>query len=266
MRWKFAFSTLGMPGAGLDEVIDTAHAHGCAGVELRVHDDEFLRPHTPLTEARRIGERIQAAGLEISALAGYVRVCSTEESDDAVVASLRRLIDLAAETGAHGIRVFPGGEPGHHGGAQSRIATVLPQLRQTGVQLLVETHDTHPTAAEALQLVKDLGDPHHAAVLWDALHPWRSGETPEQTKATLGEYFAYFQVKDVIMDGEAWTPVLTGAGQIPLDEHARLLQDYCGWVSLEWEKAWHPQIEPLADALASTAEWFRRHNPGTMSP
>ncbi len=76
MTWKFSVSTLGMPGAPLQKVIDLAAANGCAGVELRVHDDEFLHLGMERAASQAIGERLQEAGLAISALAGYARVCS----------------------------------------------------------------------------------------------------------------------------------------------------------------------------------------------
>lgn len=42
MSWKLAFSTLGVPGEPLQEVIALAQRTGCDGLELRVHPDEFL--------------------------------------------------------------------------------------------------------------------------------------------------------------------------------------------------------------------------------
>lgn len=52
-----------------------------------------------------------------------------------------------------------------------------------------------------------------------------------------------------------------GAGEVPLEEQGELLQDFSGWISLEWEKAWHPQIEPLEQALPTAAAWFRTWDP-----
>ena len=37
-----------------------------------------------------------------------------------------------------------------------------------------------------------------------------------------------------------------------------LRAEYDGWVSLEWEKLWHPYLPPLDDALAAAArrDWW----------
>ena len=41
---RYAFSTLGLPGAPLDAVLELAAGTGCAGVELRCAEDEPIRP------------------------------------------------------------------------------------------------------------------------------------------------------------------------------------------------------------------------------
>lgn len=270
MAWKLAFSTLGVPGEPLQEVIALAQRTGCDGLELRVHPDEFLHLEVSDAEAAQIGRLVQEAGLEISGLAGYAKVCSPAP-DDAVVAEIRGLLRLAVLTGAQAVRLFPGGDAEapaaeHRDRALRRIGSVLPEAKEAGVRLLVETHDSHPTGAQSLDLVAALGEPDWAAVLWDGLHPWRSGESPERTKQILGDHLAYFQVKDAVKHTDdagavKWVPVLCGAGEVPLDEQGELLQDFSGWISLEWEKAWHPQIEPLEEALPTAAAWFRRWAP-----
>lgn len=275
MSWRFAFSTLGVPGAPLAEVTALAQGAGCDGLELRVHPDEFLHLEVSDAEAAETGRRVREAGLEISGLAGYAKVCGPQP-DDEVVEEMRELLRLASQTGAQAVRLFPGGEAEaesteHRERALHRIGTVLPEAKEAGVQLLVETHDSHPTGAQSLELVAELGEPEWAAVLWDGLHPWRSGESPSETKATLGDHLAYFQVKDAVRwmndDGTLrWIPVLCGAGEVPLEEQGALLQDFSGWISLEWEKAWHPQIEPLEEALPSAAAWFRRWAPARGRP
>lgn len=254
-------STLGCPGASLAEVLDVARRHSVDGLELRVHDEEFLHMGASAAEAQQVGECIRQEGLALAGLASYVQVCS-HSSDDQVIDQLHRLIRLAELTGAEAVRVFPGGEADRDCGAQRRIAAVLPELQRVGVQLLVETHDTHPTGRQALRLVEGLAAPEQVAVLWDGLHPWRSGEDPQLTKPLLGEYLAYFQIKDALWQGDTWVPTPIGEGQLPVESLGQLLQDFSGWVSLEWERRWHPQIPPLGEVLPSAADWFHHWNPG----
>lgn len=59
MTWKFAFSTLGAPSAPLDDVLRTAAEHSVQGLELRVHEEEFL--HLGLTGLRPNGSEHRSA-------------------------------------------------------------------------------------------------------------------------------------------------------------------------------------------------------------
>jgi sugar phosphate isomerase/epimerase len=238
MAWRFAVSTLGMPGVPLAAAVRTAAAHGCEGIELRNVD-------LP-AETRAI---VADAGLVISCLASYAKVCAPGP-DAPVVSELRELVALAHDLGAPAIRVFPGGE----GDPYPRIAAVLDDLRTAGVQLLVETHDSHPTGAAALSIVEPIAQPDVVGVLWDAVHPWRNGESPSHTRSVLAQYLRYFQVKDARASDP--TPLPPGYGEVPLPECAEVLADWSGWISLEWEKAWYPDIPPVEVALRAAARWF----------
>jgi sugar phosphate isomerase/epimerase len=253
MDRQFAVSTLGMPSIPVREAARTARAHGCTGLELRVHPDEEVHLGLPGAAIDAVRALLDGEGLAISCLAGYAEVASPGD-DRPVIDELRALIALAHRVGAPAIRVFPGGD----GDAQPRIAAVLEELRDAGVRLLVETHDSHPTGAAALSLVAGFGAPDLAAVLWDAVHPWRAGEAPAVTEAVLGPYLGYFQVKDVA-SREAPTPVPPGEGAVPLDDCGELLRSWSGWVSLEWEKAWYPDLAPVDVPLRAAAAWYGRY-------
>jgi sugar phosphate isomerase/epimerase len=255
MGWRFAVSTLGMPGVPVPEAARTALAHGCEGLELRVHPDEEVHLGLSGPAADRVRAVLADEGLAIAALAGYAKVAAPG-ADAPVIDELKALIGLAHRLGAPAVRVFPGGD----GDARPRIGAVLGDLRDAGVRLLVETHDSHPTGAAALDLVAGFGEPDLAAVLWDAVHPWRAGEAPAATRDVLGPYLGYFQVKDAVSLDDP-TPVPPGAGAVPLGECGELLRSWSGWISLEWEKAWYPAIAPVDTPLRAAAAWFGRYAP-----
>jgi sugar phosphate isomerase/epimerase len=251
MGWRFAVSTLGLPGVPLAQAVRTAAAHDCEGIEIRAHPDEEV--HCGMASAAVASARavVADAGLEIACLAGYAKVCAPG-ADGPVIADLRALISLAYELGAPAVRVFPGG----NGDPQPRIAAVLGELRDADVRLLVETHDSHPTGEAVRGIVEPFGQPDVVAALWDAVHPWRAGESPTRTREVLGEYLGYFQVKDAGAADPA--PLLPGAGEVPLGECGEVLRAWSGWVSLEWEKAWYPEIPPVEVALEAAQRWLRR--------
>ncbi|MEV6607105.1 sugar phosphate isomerase/epimerase family protein [Kutzneria sp. NPDC051319] len=247
MAWRFAVSTLGMPGVPLAQAVRTAVAHGCEGLEIRAHPDEEV--HLGMASAATARRLIADAGLEVACLAGYAKVCAPGP-DGPVIAELRALVDLAHQLGAPSIRVFPGGD----GAAYDRIAAVLDDVRAAGVRLLVETHDSHPTGEAVLTIVEPIGQPAAVAALWDAVHPWRQGESPARTRAVLGDYFGYFQLKDARAADP--TPLPPGDGEVPLAECAEVLQAWSGWVSVEWERAWYPDIPPVETALDAASRWL----------
>ncbi|MGV9360699.1 sugar phosphate isomerase/epimerase family protein [Amycolatopsis sp. NPDC003731] len=253
MGWQFAVSTLGMPGIPVREAARTAKAHHCAGLELRVHPDEEVHLGLSASSLDSVRSLLNSENLAVSCLAGYAKVAAPG-ADQPVIDELKALIALAHRLGAPQIRSFPGGD----GNAEPRIAAVLDDLRDAQVKLLVETHDSHPTGAAARKLVDGFDAPDLAAVLWDAVHPWRAGEHPAVTTTVLGPYLGYFQVKDV-QSREAPTPVPPGEGAVPLGECGDLLRSWSGWVSLEWEKAWYPDLPAVDGPLRAAKSWFDRY-------
>ncbi|GGS69572.1 sugar phosphate isomerase/epimerase family protein [Nonomuraea spiralis] len=253
---KLAVSTLGMPGEGLERAVAVAAAYGCQGLELRLHPDTGVHAGLTAPERRGVRERVERAGLEIAALAGYVGICEPgpdEPVTEALLADLR----LAADLGAPGVRVFPRGDDPAVGA--HRLRAVAGTAAALGVRVLVETHDRMATGAAVAGLLAEAGRPESTGALWDLLHPWRHGEPPAGTLAALGPSLAYVQVKDAV-SAEDTTPVPMGAGSVPLEEAGELLRaaGYAGWVSLEWERTWYPQVAPVEEILPGAVAWVRR--------
>lgn len=104
---KLAFSSLGMPGAQVDELIRVAEAGKAEGLELRLAEGEAVSNDMPAAALETIRRRIDDAGLELIALSSYIKVCSPEPDAD-VIRALRQVLEMAATLGAGGVRVFPG--------------------------------------------------------------------------------------------------------------------------------------------------------------
>ncbi|MBB5083032.1 sugar phosphate isomerase/epimerase family protein [Nonomuraea endophytica] len=256
---KLSVSTLGMPGDKLDRAIEIAVGHGCQGLELRLHPDTGV--HAGLSRDERAAARkaVESAGLEISALAGYVRVCEPGP-DEPLIEALTADLKLAADLGAPGVRVFPRGDDPAVGAR--RLQAVSGTARELGLRVLVETHDLMATGAKLAELLDAADSPDTTGALWDLLHPWRHGEAPADTLSALGSHLAYVQVKDAVSANDS-TPVPMWSGSVPLDECGELLRSagFDGWVSLEWERTWYPQVAPVEDILPGAAEWVRRYQP-----
>ncbi|MBO0804423.1 MAG: sugar phosphate isomerase/epimerase [Nocardiopsaceae bacterium] len=247
---RLAVSTLGLPGQGLGEAIEIAAAHGCEGLELRLHPDTGIYLDMPEAERATARNLITARGMEILALAGYARV-AVPGPDAPVVEELAAGLRLAESLGAPALRVFPGGTDVV--AAARRIRAAL-RDGPGSARILVETHDEMPTGADVARLLDAVGLPARAGAIWDVLHPWRHGEQPRDTLAALGDRLGYVQVKDAAADR---TPVPLGTGTVPLREIGALLRasGYDGWASLEWERTWYPHVAPVEEVLPAARSW-----------
>lgn len=246
---KYAFSTLGVPGAPLDRSAGLAAMHGFDGLELRAHAEEPLHPDSSPAE-RAAGRRTLAReGVRALGVAGYVRVAAAG-ADGPVLADLRDLVRLAADLEAPYVRVFPGGAElpaaAADANAVRRLLATAPYAERQGVRVLLETHDSHRTGAAVARVLDRVAQP-GAGALWDVLHTWLGGETPAESRRALGEHAGYVQVKDVASAREL-TPVGLGSGVLPLAEVVATLPAD-GWVCWEYEKRWYPEAAELAGQL-----------------
>ncbi|MGW2280455.1 sugar phosphate isomerase/epimerase family protein [Streptomyces sp. NPDC001770] len=255
---KLAFSTLGVPGTPIDEVVRLAVEHGYQGVELRAHPEEPVNPGLSQLERAKVVTEFEKAGVEILTVAGYVRVAA-EGDDDAIVAQVAELVELAHDLGAPYVRVFPGGGDQNPEAADAaaarRLGAAAPHAADRGVTILLETHDSHRAGAEAARVTGTVGHP-NVGVIWDVMHTWLSGENPVDSQLVLAPYLGYVQVKD-IASAEDTTPLALGEGVLPLVECLDTLAPDT-WVCWEYEKRWYQGIPELPGLLSAGREFLLR--------
>ncbi|MEW2162025.1 sugar phosphate isomerase/epimerase family protein [Streptomyces sp. NPDC007084] len=265
---KLAFSTLGVPGLPVADVVQLAVAHGYQGVELRAHPEEPVHPGIGADERAAVAAKFAAAGIEVLGVAGYARVAAPGE-DAPVLAEIRELLRLARDLNAPFIRVFPGGDPGadteeSDARAARRLGAAAEYAAGLGVRVLLETHDSHRTGADAIRVLGKVGH-HHVGSLWDVMHTWLGGEDPAETYPALSPFLGYTQVKD-IASAEDTTPLPLGAGVLPLAACVdTLVRNGCldGWLCWEYEKRWYESAAPLEGLLGAGREYLDRLVSGT---
>ncbi|WP_019357104.1 sugar phosphate isomerase/epimerase family protein [Streptomyces sp. AA1529] len=254
---RLAFSTLGVPGMPVDEVLRLAADSGFHGVELRAHPEEPVHPGLDRAARQRVAAQFAEAGLAPLSVAGYPRMAESGE-DAPVLAEVRALLELAHDLGAPYARVFPGGGPDVAEGdanAVRRLRQAAVIAADLGVRVLLETHDSHATGADVTRVLSAVDHP-GAGALWDVMHTWRGCEDPAETYRLLAPYLGYVQVKD-IASREDLTPLAPGEGVLPLTEVADVLtratdaQAGAGveWLCWEYEKRWFPQARELPALL-----------------
>jgi len=167
-------------------------------------------------------------------------------------------LELAAEWRAPAVRVF-GGESADLDDIARRLEPALDLARSLGVTVALETHDAFSSAVLVGRLLDRVDDPAFAAV-WDLHHPYRVGESADAVLASLGSRIRLVHVKDARADGLL---VPLGDGDLPVREDLALLLEsgYDGWLTVEWEKRWHPELaEPeiaLPHELETLRDWLR---------
>ncbi len=283
---RLAWTTLGSPTWSLERVFSECARAGYQGVELRCLHGRPIGPDLAAEDRRDIRRLSRDSGLPVVAIGAS----SAFSSPDAAVraaqeADLRGMCELAHEVGAPLVRAYGGGFPAayaqdaarEYGGSfpqglppevvcdyiAESLWCVVPRAETLGVGIVLETHDGLSSAATAAEVLRRLDTPVVGA-LWDVLHPTRMGETPAQVWDLIGARVRHVHFKDGRRDAQGrWRAALDGEGEVPLRECLRVLRagGYDGWLTLEWEKHWEPEIvEPevaLPRKLEVVGGWLR---------
>jgi sugar phosphate isomerase/epimerase len=266
---RIAFSTLAFPDVPLASAASLGRRWGYSGIELRLIDGELIDPSMPAADRVRVKRAVTAAQLPVVAVDSSIRL-----TDDDPGPELRRFLELASDWESPLVRVFGGtlapADPARRQqlrAAAQVLESAVPLAERLGVAIGVETHDAFSASsvvAELLALVDPRAvDSGAVGAVWDSHHPHRMGERPAEVYANLGPRILLAQVKDARRraDGD-WQLVLLGEGEVPVREMLGLLVDggYPHWISVEWEKRWHPEIEDpevaLPQHLELLAKWL----------
>ncbi len=88
-------------------------------------------------------------------------------------------------------------------------------------------------------------------VIWDIGNTYAAGEDPPEGARLLGERIAYLHIKDGAGRGAAWRLTSIGQGEVPLKQVLALLRGrgQAAALNVEWERAWHPELDPPEIAL-----------------
>jgi sugar phosphate isomerase/epimerase len=259
---RIAFSTLAFPDATLASALSLARRWGYAGVELRLIDGELIDPSMPAADRAHVKRTLTAAGLPVVAVDSSIRLTDAGPGPE-----LRRFLELASDWESPLVRVFGGPLAAQDPARGDQLGTAARVLESSaalagrlGVAIGVETHDAFSASSAVAELLALIDSPSVGAV-WDSHHPHRMGERPAEVYANLGSRIMLAQVKDARRRGggssaDDWQLVLLGEGEVPVREMLRLLAagGYRYWISVEWEKRWHPEIAEPEVALPQHLE------------
>lgn len=255
-RLPISFSTLGCPDWTWKTILAEADRLGYAGIEIRGLEGEMDLPRWPGFQGNRLQEArtdLAALGLVITDLGASSNMHLKDPGErQKSLDEGRRFIDLAAKLGAPYVRMFgdriPPDEPREE--VMSRVVDGFSDMarhaRDAGVGVIIESHGDF-TRSDDLEEILTRVRSDAFALCWDAHHTFVSaGEAPGDTWKRLGRWVRHTHLKDSVPEGGGRRYVLTGEGAVPVREQVRVLAEggYDGFYGFEWEKRWHPEIEP----------------------
>lgn len=249
-RVKLAFSTLACPRWSVEEVAAAAKQYGYEGVEIRLIDGRVVDPSLPRGHRGRVRKTFSAADIPIVALDTSVKAAA-----DPSVTELVGMLELASEWGAPIVRVFGGGASTDS--ARRFLGEVAAKAQDLGVTIALETHDEFSSAEVVAEVLRNT--PPSVGALWDVAHTYRAGEDAGTVLGLLDGRIAHVHVKDARRDGSL---TLLGDGEVPVRDSLEALASagYDGWISVEWEKHWHPELPEPEVALPQFAAVLRSWN------
>ena len=258
---KLAFSTLGCPSWELREIVAAAREWGYAGVELRAVGgslDLLSRAEFAPAQLATTRAYVEDAGVKICCVDTSCVFHSTDPSERAEQVTLALAhAELAAKLGAPLIRVFPDKiQPGaQRKETRDWIVAALREIAErmpNNVDVGLETHGNFARAEYAAEIVTLANHP-RVKLIWDVANSVAAGDAIQHAARVVQSYLAHVHLRDAkpVAGSEHWLPVLAGTGRVSFAEAIAALADlnYDGFVSFEWEKYWHPEIEDPEVAL-----------------
>ena len=276
---RIAGHTMGTPEYTLVEAMHLFKGIGLDGVEIIVQDGYrcALSEQASMAELTQVKAVADSLGMQIACLTPYQ---SKFNSLDPVVRQkeidgIYQVVDFARVLGAGFIRIYAGAfvqdERDEDGRKRDHLVHSLQLLgdraQQNGVVLVMENHFNTMTvsAAQSIAMAELIGHP-AVGILYDQANLTFTGnEDFEVAIALQAKKIGYVHVKDFVFTGDDHefkssdvshpqqderkvATKIVGEGMLAWPSILQSLRNhgYDGWLSLEYERRWHPQDIPDA--------------------
>jgi L-ribulose-5-phosphate 3-epimerase len=288
---------MGTPEYSVLEAIDLFAAIGLDGAEIVVQDGYIsgIPLDSSEEDLRAIKDYALKRNIEIVCLTPYF---SDYNCVDAVkraeaVDGLRKVMGFAEVLGARYIRIYGGTETlsdlenASVEERQEKERILVETLRmlgeesiQKGIVLVIENHfnTMAVSAADTAHIIEKVDHPGVGALYDQANLAFTAKEEYAEAIALQKGQIKYVHVKDLVFKSEDWefkssdvthqkeeersvSTRIVGEGILPWPKILTLLNrsGYEGWLSLEYERRWHPQDIPDARiGMKKSAEYVRK--------
>lgn len=270
---------MGTPEYTVEEALALFRDIGLDGAELVVQDGYrcAIPQQADWNELEKIRNTADRLGLKIIALTPYHSRFNDLDAGvrEAEIQGIYSVIEYAGVLGAKYIRIYAGNyaqtDTDPEGKKRAHLVDSMRRLgdkaQQAGVTLVMENHFNTMTvsAADSISAAREINHP-AVGILYDQANLTFTGmESWEEALELQFSAIRYTHVKDLVFRGEHTgftssdvshpreeernvTTKIVGEGIIPWPAILQAMKDrgYDGWLSLEYERRWHPQDIPDA--------------------
>jgi sugar phosphate isomerase/epimerase len=244
---KIAFSTLCCIDYSVEQIVELCKKTNVFGVELRL-DLNGAHKEMDFNKAHALFEN---AGITVTDIASSIFVRASDFDE-----GWKRYVDAAAIFNAKGVRVFVG----DHGKTpydevclkvptiSAAIKNLCRYAKEKGVEIWIETHSEFSTGKAVKKLIEEVNE-ENLKVIWDVMHSLEFNEEIGETVSYIGSSIVHLHFKDGVPNNEGFEFKHTdlGAGIMPFKETVDIMKsvNFNGYLSLEWESPWRPEIREL---------------------
>lgn len=291
INYKIAGHTMGTPEYTVLEALELFHKIGLDGAEIVVQDGyrSGLPVECPKEMLDKVKNTAERLGIEIIALTPYnSRFNSLDEKvRQEEMRELRKVIGYARYLGAKYIRIYAGNyaasDTDPDGSRMANLVKSLKELgedaKEAGVYLVCENHFNTMTvsAAQSIEVAEKVDHP-NVGILYDQANLAFTLQEDYQDAINLQmKKILYTHVKDLVFktgdisfvsdevshpkeeDRNVYTRIV-GEGCLPWQDILQMMHDkgYEGWLSLEYERRWHPDDIPDASiGMKKSADYLK---------
>ncbi len=245
---KLSFSTKGWQALGWDRLCELARDVKLSGMEIHDPFDPIMSERVLDAQNVAVSRRqIMEAGLQIACidlpldlLADVPDAQFYERLDHTISAAIHM---RTPHIRIHTLQKTEDGQVPEN--LIERLQHALQQAQTAQITLLLETSGMFSDTT-LLKNTLDTFASDHLAALWDMHNTYFiAGETPGTTIENLGAYVHHVHIKDALTLNNSHAYCLIGSGEIPAENMMRALRsiNYDGFVSLEWNPDWLPDIQ-----------------------
>ncbi len=291
--FKIAGHTMGTPEYTVVEAIKLMRDIGADGIEIVVQDDYRSGLACNCDKAALLNIQKCAADndIRVICLTPYNSYFNSLDETQRLqeIEAVKKVIDYCSFLGAKYIRIYGGNlTAGDTYKIQERREMLIRSMRQlgdlaekNGITLVIENHfnTMAVSARESAALVRDI-DHKAVKILYDQANlTFTLNEEYEDAIAVQQQYVAYMHVKDLVFkegvsfsssnvarpdesERNVYTKIV-GEGVIPWPKILKAVKEsgYDGWLSLEYERRWHPNDIPDASiGMKKSLEYLRSIN------